>query len=123
MNAKGHKFVFRLSRSGKAIHRTYPTHATEAFPEGHIEEFNEICGVPVRHISHDNLTSAIASMIIGQVRKRRGNVRRVLFRSLYGSDPFYCQPGISGDHEEVKIEGEGPVPSRQAVPEACCELP
>jgi hypothetical protein len=30
----------------------------------------------------------------------------VLFRSHYGFDPFYCQPGIAGAHEKGGVEGE-----------------
>jgi len=30
----------------------------------------------------------------------------VLFRSHYGFDPFYCQPGIEGAHEKGGVEGE-----------------
>ena len=34
------------------------------------------------------------------------NQRWVLFRSHFGFDPFYCQPGISGAHEKGGVEGE-----------------
>lgn len=37
VKTKCHMFVYRLSHSGKAIHRIYPTRAQEAFLEGHIE--------------------------------------------------------------------------------------
>lgn len=30
----------------------------------------------------------------------------MLFRSHYGFDPFYCEPGISGAHEKGGVEGE-----------------
>ena len=29
-----------------------------------------------------------------------------MFRSHYGFDPFYCQPGIDGAHEKGGVEGE-----------------
>jgi len=29
-----------------------------------------------------------------------------LFRSHYGFDAFYCQPGIAGAHEKGGVEGE-----------------
>lgn len=48
-------FAFRLSHSGKPVHRIYPTCAQEALLEGHIEAFNAIGGVPVRRIRYDNL--------------------------------------------------------------------
>ena len=106
VKTKCHMFVFRLSHSGKAIHRIYPTQAQEAFLEGHIEAFNEIGGVPVRHIRYDNLTSAVTSVVFGQGRQRQENDRWVLFRSHYGFDAFYCQPGIGGAHEKGGVEGE-----------------
>lgn len=106
VKTKCHMFIFRLSHSGKAIHRIYPTQAQEAFLEGHIEAFNEIGGVPVRHIRYDNLTSAVAAVVFGQGRQRQENDRWVLFRSHYGFDPFYCQPGIAGAHEKGGVEGE-----------------
>jgi transposase len=106
VKTKCHMFVFRLSHSGKAIHRIYPTQAQEAFLEGHIEAFNEIGGVPVRHIRYDNLTSAVTAVVFGQGRQRQENERWVLFRSHYGFDAFYCQPGIAGAHEKGGVEGE-----------------
>ena len=34
------------------------------------------------------------------------NERWVLFRSHYGFDSFYCEPGIKGAHEKGGVEGE-----------------
>ena len=99
-------FVFRLSHSGKAIHRVYPTGGQEAFLEGHIEAFRVLGGVPIRHIRYDNLTSAVARVVFGYDRRRVENSRWVLFRSHYGFDAFYCQPGIAGAHEKGGVEGE-----------------
>ncbi|MBB5748992.1 transposase [Micrococcus sp. TA1] len=106
VKTKCHLFVFRLSHSGKAIHRIYPTQAQEAFLEGHLEAFQEIGGVPTRHIRYDNLTSAVTAVVFGQGRQRVENDRWVLFRSHYGFDPFYCQPGLAGAHEKGGVEGE-----------------
>ncbi len=78
----------------------------EAFLEGHIEAFNMIGGIPVRHIRYDNLTSAVTKVLYGGGRQRAENERWVLFRSHYGFDPFYCEPGISGAHEKGGVEGE-----------------
>jgi transposase len=106
VKSKCHMFVFRLSNSGKAIHRIYPTQAQEAFLEGHIEAFNVLGGIPTKHIRYDNLTSAVTAVVFGQGRQRLENDRWVLFRSHYGFDPFYCQPGIAGAHEKGGVEGE-----------------
>ena len=86
--------------------RIYPTQAQEAFLEGHIEAFNVIGGIPTKHIRYDNLTSAVTAVVFGQGRQRVENDRWVLFRSLYGFDPFYCQPGVDGAHEKGGVEGE-----------------
>ena len=59
VKTKCHMFAFRLSHSGKAVHRVYPTQAQEAFLEGHIDAFVTIGGVPSRHIRYDNLTAAV----------------------------------------------------------------
>ncbi len=105
VKTKCYMFVLWLSHSGKAIHRIYPTQAQEAFLEGHIEAFDAIGGVPTRHIKYDNLTAAVAAVIQGPGRARNENERWVLFRSHYGFDPFYCQPGIEGAHEKGGVEG------------------
>ena len=102
---KCHMFTFRLSASGKAVHRVYPTQAQEAFLEGHIAAFETIRGVPALHIKYDNLTPAVVRVIHG-TRDRVENDRWVLFRSHYGFDAFYCEPGIDGAHEKGGVEGE-----------------
>ena len=45
-------------------------------------------------------------MVFGQGRQRVENDRWVLFKSHYGFDAFYCQPGIAGAHEKGGVEGE-----------------
>ncbi|ARC58648.1 hypothetical protein AS850_16280 [Frondihabitans sp. 762G35] len=99
-------FAFRLSHSGKAIHRIYPTQAQEALLEGHIDAFEDIGGIPTRHIRYDNLTDAVVKVIYGSGRQWTENQRWVLFRSHYGFDAFYCHPGIEGAHEKGGIEGD-----------------
>lgn len=106
VKTKCHMFVFWLAHSGKAIHRIYPTQGQEAFLEGHIEAFDAIGGVPTRHIRYDNLTSAVAAVLHGTDRRRTENQRWILFRSFYGFDAFYCQPGMAGAHEKGGVEGE-----------------
>jgi transposase len=106
VKTKCHMFTFRLSHSGKAVHRVYSTQSQEAFLEGHIDAFEEIGGIPTRHIKYDNLTAAVQSVLYGKGRSRVENDRWVLFRSHYGFDAFYCQPGIEGAHEKGGVEGE-----------------
>jgi transposase len=90
VKTKCHMFILRLSHSGKAIHRIYPTQAQEAFLEGHVEAFQVLGGIPTKHIRYDNLTSAVTAVVFGRGRQRQENDRWVLFRSHYGFDPFYC---------------------------------
>ena len=99
-------FAYRLSHSGKAVHRLYLTCAQEAFLEGHIEAFNAMGGVPTKHIRYDNLTSAVTKVIYGAGRQRIENERWILFKSHYGFDSFFCLPGIDGAHEKGGVEGE-----------------
>ena len=98
-------FVFWLAHSGKAVHRVYPTQAQEAFLEGHIAAFEALGGVPTGHIKYDNLKGAVSKVVHGPGRARVENERWVLFRSHYGFDAFYCQPGIGGAHEKGGVEG------------------
>lgn len=99
-------FAFRLSHSGKSVHRVYPSCGQEAFLEGHIEAFNAFGGVPTKHIRYDNLTSAVTKVIYGAGRQRVENDRWVLFKSHFGLDAFYCEPGLAGAHEKGGVEGE-----------------
>lgn len=111
-----HMFTYRLSHSGRAVHRIYPTEGQEAFLEGHVDAFNELGGIPTRHIRYDNLTSAVTKVVFSNGtargphvhpgRERVENPRWLLFRSHYGFDAFYCQPGIEEAHEKGGVEGE-----------------
>jgi transposase len=98
-------FTMRLSCSGKAAHRAFATQGQEAFLEGHVHAFEQFGGVPVVHIRYDNLKSAVSRVLFG--RDRTESVRWVAFRSHYGFDAFYCQPGVEGAHEKGGVEGEG----------------
>ena len=98
-------FTFRLSFSGRAVHRAFATQSQEAFLEGHVHAFGVLGGVPVTHIRYDNLKAAVSRVLFG--RGRLESDRWVSFRSFYGFDAFYCQPGRDGAHEKGGVEGEG----------------
>lgn len=98
-------FTLRLSFSGKAVHRVYSTQGQEAFLEGHQAAFTVLGGTPMDKIRYDNLKSAVCRVLLG--RNRVESARWVGFRSHYGFDAFYCQPGIGGAHEKGGVEGEG----------------
>jgi len=97
-------FAFRLSFSGKAVHRIYASQGQEAFIEGHVEAFRVLGGVPTDKIRYDNLRSAVSRVLFG--RNRTESDRWVAFRSHTGFDAFYCNPGIEGAHEKGGVEGE-----------------
>jgi transposase len=98
-------FTMRLSCSGKAVHRACSTQGQEAFLEGHQQAFEVFGGVPELHIRYDNLKSAVSRVLFG--RNRTESARWVTFRSHYGFDAFYCNPGVEGAHEKGGVEGEG----------------
>jgi hypothetical protein len=97
-------FAFRLSCSGKGVHRVYASQAQEAFLEGHVTAFEATGGVPSRQIRYDNLSPAVAKVLAG--RNRTETARWLSFRAFYGFEAFYCQPGAEGAHEKGGIEGE-----------------
>ncbi|MBC8092702.1 MAG: IS21 family transposase, partial [Pseudonocardia sp.] len=97
-------FTFRLSHSGKAVHRVFASQGQEAFIEGHQAAFRVLGGVPTDKIRYDNLRSAVSRVLFG--RNRTESDRWVAFRSHMGFDAFYCIPGIDGAHEKGGVEGE-----------------
>ena len=97
-------FAFRLSHSGKAVHRVFASQGQEAFIDGHIHAFETIGGVPTDKIRYDNLKSAVSRVLLG--RSRTESEHWIACRSHYGFDAFYCMPGIDGAHEKGGVEGE-----------------
>lgn len=97
-------FAFRLSYSGKAVHRVFASGGQEAFMEGHVHAFRVLGGVPTGKVRYDNLKAAVAQ-VLGFTRRRVEAERWTAFRSHFGIDPFYCQPGQRGAHEKGGVEG------------------
>ena len=98
-------FTMRLSYSGRAAHRVSLSQGQEAFLESHVHAFERLGGVPLEQIRYDNLRPAVSRVLFGRSRVESG--RWVAFRSHYGFDAFYCQPGHEGSHEKGGVEGEG----------------
>jgi transposase len=98
-------FTLRLSYSGKAVHRAFATQGQEAFLEGHVYAFAQLGGVPTVKIRYDNLKAIVSRVLMGRTREE--SQRWIAFRSHYGFDAFYCQPGPDGAHEKGGVEGEG----------------
>lgn len=97
-------FSFRMSYSGKAVHRVFATGGQEAFLEGHVHALNVLGGVPTGKVRYDNLKAAVAK-VLGFTRARVENERWVAFRSHYALEAFYCTPGVEGAHEKGGVEG------------------
>ena len=100
-----HVFSFRMSYSGKAVHRAFLTGGQEAFFEGHVHAFHVLGGVPAGRIKYDNLKAAVAQ-VIGFSRQRVETDRWIAFCSHWDIDPWYCQPGQEGAHEKGGVEGD-----------------
>lgn len=98
-------FAFRLSFSGKAVHKIFASGGSEAFLEGHVHAFTTLGGVPTGKIRYDNLKAAVAQAL-GFTRQRVETARWTVFRSHFSVDPFYCQPGLQGAHEKGGVEGQ-----------------
>jgi hypothetical protein len=90
-----HLFTFRMSFSGKSVHRVSASGGQEAFFEGHVHALDVLGGVPTGKVRYDNLTSAVRQ-VLGFKRARVENERWVAFRSHYSIDAFYCVPGLEG---------------------------
>jgi len=99
VKTKTHLFTFRLSASGRAVHRAFGTQAQEAFLEGHVYAFDRLGGVPWRHVRYDNLKAAVSRVLTG--RNRLESDRWVAFRSHYGFDAFYCRPSVDAPTRRV----------------------
>jgi transposase len=103
-DADCHLFAYRLSYSGLGVHRVYASCAQEALLEGHVTAFAVTGGVPRGHIRYDNLPPAVTKVLKG--RDRKETARWLSFRTWYGFDAFYCEPGLGGAHEKGGVEGE-----------------
>lgn len=75
-------FSFRLSYSGKAVHRVFASCGQEAFFEGHVHALRTLGGVPRTKVRYDNLKAAVAR-VLGQSRGRVEADRWIAFRSHY----------------------------------------
>ncbi|MFE5097309.1 hypothetical protein ACFRCI_45270 [Streptomyces sp. NPDC056638] len=87
------------------MHRIFASAGQEAFFEGHVHALNVLGGVPTSKVRYDNLRAAVAQ-VLGFSRQRVEAERWTAFRSHYGLQALYCQPGIRGAHEKGGVEGQ-----------------
>jgi hypothetical protein len=95
MLTKCYLFTLRMSFSGKAIHRVYPSQGQEAFFEGHVATFEVLGGVSCGQIRYDNLKPAVHWVCFG--RNRVESQRWIAFRSHYPlTELRHAFPQVSG---------------------------
>ncbi|MGC0367240.1 hypothetical protein ABH922_005292 [Rhodococcus sp. 27YEA15] len=124
VKTKCHMFTFRLSYSGKAVHRVYSTRGQETFFEGHIAAFEEISGAgdpshPVRQFDQRSAESDL------RVFPRTGG------EPALGAVPFAFRfRPVLRPTRHIRSTRKGrrggrgrQIPPKQIVPDACCRLP
>ena len=109
---KCYLFAFRMSYSGKAVHRVSATCGQEAFLEGHVHAFAVLGGVPAGQIRYDNLTPAV-TRVLRKGRARIENPRWTAFRSHYRFDGVL----LRARHRRSAREGRGRGPGRLVPPQ------
>jgi len=92
-------FVMRLCYSRRTFVRAYPTQRQEAFFDGHAESFQFYGGVP-RHVTYDNLTTAVQQILLGHQRAEQRQF--IALRSHYVFESRFCTPGEG--HEKGGVE-------------------
>ncbi len=96
-------FCMRSMASGGAFHRAYIPHANQqAFLEAHELAFQYFGGV-FATLRYDNLSSAVKKILRGHQREE--TERFIAFRSHWGFQSDFCNPGRG--NEKGGVEGEG----------------
>jgi transposase len=112
-------FAMRSMSSGGAFHRAYTNATQQAFLEAHELAFAYFGGV-FRTLRYDNLKVAVKKILRGY--QRQETERIVAFRSHWGFQAEYCNPGRG--NEKGGVEGELGWFRRNwlvPVPEAACQ--
>ena len=98
-------FSFRMSFSGKAIHRISASGGQEAFFEGHVHALKSLVGCrQARSVTttcarrSPRCWASAGSASRPSAGPRSGRTTAWMF--------FYCQPGIEGAHEKGGVEGQ-----------------
>ncbi|MFJ3926277.1 hypothetical protein [Streptomyces sp. NPDC090022] len=92
-------FSFRLSYSGKAVHRVFASCGQEAFFEGHVHALRTLGGIPRSKVRSDNLKAAVAR-VLGLSRARVEADRWIAFKSHYRPG-FRWRSGRATCHQMV----------------------
>jgi transposase len=99
---KAYLFCMRSMASGGAFHRAYPHASQLAFLEAHEAAFHYFGG-QFALLRYDNLKSAVQKILRGHQREE--TARFIGFRSHWGFESQFCNPGEG--HEKGGVEEEG----------------
>jgi transposase len=99
---KAYVFCMRSMASGGAFHWAFPHASQQAFLEGHERAFAHFGGV-FTLLRYDNLSSAVKKILRGHQREE--TTRFIAFRSHWGFESEFCNPGKG--NEKGGVEGEG----------------
>lgn len=95
-------FCLRSMASAGAFHQAFPHASQQAFLEGHESAFHYFGGV-FGVLRYDNLKSAVQRILRGSQREE--TARFIAFRSHWGYEAEFCNPGRG--NEKGGVEGEG----------------
>jgi transposase len=95
-------FCLRSMASGGAFHRAYPHASQQAFLEAHELAFRHFGGV-FELLRYDNLKSAVKQILRGHQREE--TERFIAFRSHWGFQSEFCNPGRGNEKGGVEEEG------------------
>ena len=95
-------FCMRSMASGGAFHCAFPHASQLAFLEAHEAAFHYFGGLFLL-VRYDNLKSAVQKILRGHQREE--TARFIGFRSHWGFESEFCNPGQG--HEKGGVEGEG----------------
>jgi len=90
-------FVFILSYSRYLYVRFYPRQTMEFFLEGHIEAYQEICGVP-----HQGRYDNLKSVVVKRKPEVVFNTQFLDFARHYGFSVYPCTPGRANEKGRVE---------------------
>jgi transposase len=93
--------VVRSMAGGGAFHRGYPRATQQAFFEAHEKAFEFFGGV-FRRMRYDNLKLAVRKILQGYQRRQTESF--VAFRSHWGFDSEFCNPGRGNEKGGVESE-------------------
>ena len=123
---KAWMFLLRLMHSGRDFAWLYERQDQVSFLDGHVRAFAHLGAVPQR-IAYDNLTPAVARILVGGERKLTARFEALASHYLF--EPSFCRPATGHDKGGVESRGKAirwqhlvPIPSGTALGEMSAAL-